>query len=98
MRKRTVNNDLSEVLQASGALNENEIEEICQAYRDGCKGEILIGMHGEKRVITVLLPAQVNKETGNTAFDQSIEKLRKMRCDRCIHVVNIASEVIYPVT
>jgi hypothetical protein len=86
MRKRTANNDLLEVTRPFGELNKNEIEEIRQAYRDKCNGEILIGLRGEERVITMLLPAQTNKETGNAAMNLSIDKLKRMRCDRHIHV------------
>jgi ribosomal protein S13 len=87
MRKRTVNNDLTEIIRPSGELNKNEIEEISQAYRDGCKGEILIGLRGEERVIVMFLPTQDSKTT-NTALKQDIAKLREMGCNRCLRVAN----------
>jgi ribosomal protein S13 len=94
MRKRSIHNDFPEITKPCGALNENEIEEIRKAYRDKCKGEILIGLRGEERVITMLLPAHTNKETIEAELKTSIEKLKQMNCDRCIHVANVAFKVI----
>lgn len=94
MRKRTVENDLPEVSITNGALHKNENEEIRQAYCNGCKGEILIGLRGEERVVTMLLPAHTNDETDDEELKKSIDKLKQMNCDRCIHVANVASKVI----
>jgi|GEM_PF-2133530 len=97
MRKRTVNNELPEVTRPSGKMNVNEIEEIYQAYSSGgCHGEILIGMCGEERVITMLLPAHTNEETDDAELKKCIDKLKQMNCDRCIHAANVASKVIGP--
>jgi hypothetical protein len=93
MRKRTVNDDFPEVARACGTLNENEMEDICQAYGDGCKGKILIGMRGEERVITMLLPAHTGNETNDAELKKNIDKLKQMNCDRCIYVSNVASKV-----
>ena len=34
----------TEIARPSGPLTDEEIEDIRQAYADGCKGEIIIGM------------------------------------------------------
>ncbi len=86
MRERYSNNESSEVERPSGALKENEIEEIRHAYRDGCKGEILIGLRGEERVITMLLPAQAYLEEADSIVPITNSKLKDMGCDKFLIV------------
>ncbi len=59
-------------------LSPEELEEIRAAYRDGCSGEIVIGMRGEERVITMLVPAPGSCDLA--------KKLVGLGCDRFIRV------------
>ena len=86
MRKRFENNELSKDARLSGTLNKNEIREISQAYQDGCKGEIIIGLCGEERLLTLLLPQQPSPEDTEDLLDRSSIKLKTTGCDRLIRV------------
>lgn len=77
MRKR-----YEETTRKAGSLSNEELDEIRQAYADGCSGGILIGMHREKRVITMLLPAHTHPEELLSRHNG----LRKLGCDRWIRV------------
>ena len=70
-------------------LTGEEIEEIRQAYRDGCKGEIIIGLRGDERVITMLVPAQTDDRA--SLHQEEINKhLVMLGCDSylCIRKSN----------
>ncbi len=82
VRKRTE----TEVARPFGPLTDIEIEDIRQAYRGGCKGEMVIGMRGDERVITMLVPAQSTPDTAEAQIQQSITKLRAMGCERYVRV------------
>lgn len=83
-RNRTVNEtDLSRL-----PLSPEEIQEIRRAYQEGCQGEILIGMRGEERVVTMLLPAQSTPTAADALLQHSLDRLQSVGCDRCIRVRN----------
>lgn len=86
MRSKRQNNISSDkTMRPDWPLTDDEIEDIRQAYQEGCKGEILIGMRREERIITLLLPAQSSSESTNT-LQRSLNKLNEMGCNRCYHV------------
>lgn len=66
-------------------LTGEEIEEIRQAYRDGCKGEIIIELRGNEQVIKMLVPAQGYNSSGCdvTAME---DHLRNSGCDGFIRI------------
>ena len=80
MRERFDEND--ETTREAGAVTEKELGDIRKAYADGCKGEILIGMRGEERVITMLLPSQIDPEELSSKYP----KLKKLGCDRWVRI------------
>ena len=82
MRKRT---DF-EVSRLFGPLTQEEIEEIRQAYRDGCKGEIIIGLRGNERVITMLVPPQHSSNDPTQYRSDIYEKLQQLGCTTCVTV------------
>ena len=63
-----------------GPLTNQEIEAVRSAYSEGCRGELIIGMRGDERVITMLVP-----ETANSPAQDRLplvrDELRKMGCD-----------------
>ena len=63
-----------------GPLTENEIAAVRRAYSEGCEGEVIIGMRGDERIITMLVP-----ETANTSAQDRLpqirEELRRLGCD-----------------
>ena len=63
---------------SKGPLTGIEMEEIREAYRDGCRGEVIIGLRGEERVITILIPAQSGAASPS---DDLAAKLRDIGCD-----------------
>jgi hypothetical protein len=84
MRKRTMRNTMNNERPA-GPLTEQEIAAARRAYADGCRGEIIIGMRGDERIITMLAP-----ETGdipaNDRLSRIREELRGLGCDGCVRV------------
>lgn len=80
MRKGTE----TEAARPFGPLTDKETEDIRQAYREGCKGEIIIGMRGDKRVITMLVPAQLGSDTQDSMMAQCKKQLERMVCDRSV--------------
>ena len=63
-----------------GSLTDQEIDAIRRAYADGCRGELIIGMQGEQRIITMLVPETADTPTGQ-CLPRIREELRKMGCD-----------------
>ena len=92
VRKRAEQNGVPEVIRPVGELSEIEIEEIRKAYANGCRGEILIGLRGEKRVITMLLPEQPENETSDVPRNKCLAILNEMGCNRCVRIFNITNE------
>ena len=64
----------------SGPLTEDEIAAVRRAYSEGCRGELIIGMRGKERVITMMVP-----ETGDGSPTEQMprirEELRRLGCD-----------------
>lgn len=89
MRKRQNNTSSDITTRSQGPLTDDEIEEIRQAYQEGCKGEILIGMRGKERVITMLLPVHSSPDTDEALLKRSIEKIKGMGCSKATSVVVI---------
>lgn len=69
-----------------GPLSPEEIEEIRTAYEDGCKGMVVIGLRGDERLTTMLLPAQPNEDREDEQMGLAARNLRRMGCDGYIHV------------
>ena len=88
-RKRTAANDIPEVTRPNGLLTEEELDAIRQAYLDGCRGEILIGLRGEERVVTMLLPAQPNHGSATDQLNRVTNELEKLGCNGFIHVQKV---------
>lgn len=83
MRKRTTSTE-SET-RPSGPLNEEEMEAVRGAYINGCRGEVVIGLRGDERIITMLVPEIVGES--NEACLQNIrQKLQKLGCDGIMRV------------
>ena len=91
VRKRTMGNAMNNERPA-GPLTEEEIAAARRAYAEGCRGEIIIGMRGDERVITMLVP-----ETPDIPADERLlrikEELRSLGCDGCIRVRSAATSV-----
>lgn len=68
-----------------GLLTEDEIEGIRQVYAAGARGDLLIGLCGEERVLTQLLPAQPDQHSAEQLLKKSLEQLRAIGCDGHIH-------------
>ena len=90
MRKRTE----AEVARPFGPLTEEEIEDLCQAYRDGCGGEVMIGLRGDERVMTMLLPAQSGQDATESQMIRVAEQLRAIGCDRYLHIRRLGGALI----
>ena len=79
VRKRT-KTTVVENERPRGPLIDTEITAVRRAHENSCRGEIIIGMRGEERVITMLVP-----ETADTPAQDRLsrvrEELRKMGCD-----------------
>lgn len=86
MRKRLQGNDTENIVRPHGPLKDEELEQIGQAYADGCRGEILIGLRGEKRVMTMLLPAQPGQDATESQMIRAAGQLRAIGCDRYLRV------------
>lgn len=84
MRKRQNNMSSDETTRPHGPLTDDEIQEIRRAYQEGCQGEILIGMRGEERVITMLLPAQSFTDNSEVQRQRILAKLKEIECDKYI--------------
>jgi len=89
MRKRTK----PEVARPIGLLTEEEIEDIRQAYLDGCRGEAIIGLRGKERVITVLVPPQPDSVSFTDNRAALKDRLRELGCDRFIRIRNALTRV-----
>ena len=78
-RKRT-KTTVVENERPRGPLTDQEIAAVRRAYEDGCSGDVIIGMRGHERVITMLVP-----ETASQAPEDLLpgirEELRRLRCD-----------------
>lgn len=86
MRKRFRGNDTEDMVRPHEQLTDEERERIRQSYRDGCKGDILIGLRGEERVITMLLPTQPGHKVAEPQLSRAADQLRIIGCDRYLHV------------
>ena len=82
-RKKTNSNDIS---APHGVLTETEIEDIRQAYIDGCTGGLMIGLNGEQRLLTTLLPPQSDADSATRQIRQVAAGIRKVGCDGYIYV------------
>ena len=78
-RKRT-KTTVVENGRPSGPLTEDEIAAVRRAYENGCMGEVIIGMRGDERVITMLVLETANA-TAQDRLPKIREELRKMGCD-----------------
>lgn len=79
-RRRTVNDDVS-VARPNGPLTDREIEGIRRAYAHGCRGEVLIGLRSQDRVITMLLPPTLDEHSSAEQLRLSLDKLKTIGCD-----------------
>lgn len=63
-----------------GPLTDDELTAVGKAYQYGCRGEIIIGMRGDERIITMLVP-----ETADTPSQDRMPairaELRRLGCD-----------------
>jgi hypothetical protein len=84
VRKRTIRNVMNDKHPA-GPLTDEEMAAASRAYAEGCRGEIIIGMRGDERIITMLAP-----ETPDITVDQALsrigEELRGLGCDGYVRV------------
>lgn len=71
---------LPENARPSGPLTENEIAAVRRAYQNGARGEIVIGMRGDERVITMLVP-HVADVPVSQRMPGIKEELKKIGCD-----------------
>ena len=71
LRKRTTTTIESET-RPVGPLTEEELEAVRRAYADGCQGDVIIGMRGDERVITMLIP-----EDSLTSPEDKMVKVRE---------------------
>jgi len=78
MRKRT-EATIAGNERPRGPLTDEEIAAVRRAYADGCRGEVIIGMRGDERVITMLVPAVVGLDNGHRLQAMRAE-LRKLGC------------------
>lgn len=78
-RKRTISTASNDE-RPRGPLTNDEIAAVRRAYQDGCRGDIIIGMRGEERIITMLVPhiADVPVDEHTTRIR---EDLKKIGCD-----------------
>lgn len=63
-----------------GPLADEEVAAVRRAYADGCRGEVIIGMRGEERIITMLAP-----DTADALAQDRLPairaELRRLGCD-----------------
>lgn len=85
MRRRFPDSKTEVTNRPKGPLTKKELEEIRQAYHDGCAGEILIGLRGEERLLMMLLPTQDGGATGSQMI-RAAGQLRAIGCDTCLRV------------
>ena len=83
-RKRT-KTTVVENERPRGPLTEDEIEAVRRAYCEGCRGEVIIGMRGDQRVITMLVPETANSPA-QYRLSRVREELKRLGCDRLARV------------
>ncbi len=81
MRKRS--DASNEKAKPTGTITVEELEEVRKAYADGYRGDILIGLCGEKRITTMLLPVRPNSDESPAISQKILQKLKTIGCDRC---------------
>ena len=78
MRKR-VETTVVDNERPGGPLTDEEIAAVRGAYANGCRGEVVIGMRGDERTITMLVP-----ETADIPAQDRLtrvrEELRRLGC------------------
>lgn len=84
--KRRISNKIHNDSRPHGMLTELELVEIRKAYADGAKGDLLIGMQGEERVLPQLLPPKPSKYDAEMLLKTSLGKLREIGCDKAIYI------------
>ena len=86
MRKRS--DTKIKIDRPTGAITNEELDGIRRAYADGCRGDILIGLRGEERVITMLSPAHPNSIGSSSVPEEILKELRALGCDRCQRITS----------
>lgn len=81
-RKRTASNTVEDTCPR-GPLTDEELAAARRAYRDGCRGEVIIGMRGEERVIAMLVPETADT-TARGRMPAIRAELKQLGCDGCI--------------
>lgn len=78
--RRRFSPTLLENARPSGPLTEEEISAVRRAYENGCCGEIVIGMRGKERIITMLVP-QITDSPISHRMAGIKDELKKIGCD-----------------
>jgi uncharacterized protein (UPF0218 family) len=63
-----------------GPLTDEEIAAVRRAYENGCRGEVIIGMRGDERIITMLVPDVADMPVCR-GVPRTREELKRIGCD-----------------
>jgi len=63
-----------------GPLTQEELAAVRSACKNGCRGTVVIGMRGEERVVTMLVPDTTDASAQSRLLAMRAE-LRRLGCD-----------------
>lgn len=66
---------------AECAFSEHEIEQFRQSFSNGHKGEVLLGLIGTRRLVTLFLPPRLTEAESIAQMEQASRQLRSLKCD-----------------
>lgn len=72
--------------ERKGPLTDEERDSRSLAYERGCQGQVIIGLRGEERVLTMLIPLMPDDDREDEVISLSARKFREIGCDGYIHV------------
>lgn len=71
-----------------GPLTENELAAVRGAYESGCRGAVIIGLRGEERVVTMLVP-DTTDAPAQSRLSAVRAELRRLGCDGLIRIRSV---------
>lgn len=92
-RRERCDNGIDVEARQRGGLSNEEVAEIRDAYLAGGRGSVLIGLRGEERVMTMLLPPQPDAQSWECQLIKAMSEISRAGCDGSIHVHRVRRRV-----
>ena len=70
----------------AASLTDDERDRLLWGYENGCQGDIIIGLCGNERITTMLLPVWPDEDRQDEQMSLVAQKLRQIGCDGFVHV------------